>query len=265
MDETFDKMKTRILCLSDLHINVQPEALESGIVHPFARQVAELAEEVNPDVVVLTGDTIVPNTLEHLNSLLRQMFPGDYPVVLTLGNHEFWGRTFDETLDVVGKLATFGDERFHYLDHESNFVFRNLNFVGGTLFFDGSMRISESQKITPWDGWNDWMIKGIEKRYRDFNRFYMERIRQYWNRERINVLCTHHLPHERLNGHAPSHYSFYSGMKDFLSELPHDENTPQYAICGHTHRRVIGEILPGFMGVNVGNDYGKLQHYILEI
>jgi len=256
--------RTRILCLSDLHINVKPEELERGFMHPHAQKVLDLANTVNPDAVVLTGDTIVPDALSHLNLLLRQMFPGDYPVILTLGNHEFWGRTFDETLDVVGKLATSAEGRFHYLDHESNFVFRGLNFLGGALFFDGSMRFSENQGITPWDGWNDWMIKGIENRYRDFNRFYTTRIRRDWTRTGCNVLCTHHLPDERLNGHVPSRYNFYSGMKNFLDELPHDGNTPQYVVCGHTHRRIIGEVVPGFMCVNVGSDYGKLQHYVLE-
>ena len=47
------------------------------------------------------------------------------------------------------------------------------------------------------------------------------------------ALCSHHLPHEKLNG--------------------------------YTQRRGIGEVIPGFMGVNVGSEYGKIKSYVLEI
>lgn len=76
---------------------------------------------------------------------------------------------------------------------------------------------------------------------------------------------THHVPHVRLNGHEPSHYSFYTGMKDLVHELPFDPMFNNYLICGHTHRRVIGEVVPGFMGVNVGSDYDDLKTFTLEV
>ena len=38
-----------------------------------------------------------------------------------------------------------------------------------------------------------------------------------------------------------------------------------YLICGHTHRRVIGEVVSGFMGVNVGSDYDRLESFVLEV
>ena len=33
----------------------------------------------------------------------------------------------------------------------------------------------------------------------------------------------------------------------------------------HTHRWVIGEVIPGFMGVNVGSDYDDLKTFTLEV
>lgn len=68
-----------------------------------------------------------------------------------------------------------------------------------------------------------------------------------------------------LNGHEPSHYSFYTGVKDLVHELPFDPLYNNYLICGHTHRRVIGEVVPGFMGVNVGSDYDDLKTFTLEV
>ena len=35
--------------------------------------------------------------------------------------------------------------------------------------------------------------------------------------------------------------------------------------CGHTHRRMIGEVVPGFMDVNVGSDYDDLKTFTLEV
>ena len=52
---------------------------------------------------------------------------------------------------------------------------------------------------------------------------------------------------------------------DFVHDLPFDARFDNYLICGHTHRRVIGEVIPGFMGVNVGSDYNQLETYVLEI
>ena len=57
----------------------------------------------------------------------------------------------------------------------------------------------------------------------------------------------------------------YSGVKDLPSQLPFDDAFPNALICGHTHRRVIGEVVPGFHCVNVGSDYGMLMYYLLEL
>jgi len=127
------------------------------------------------------------------------------------------------------------------------------------------MRFHESQKITPWGDWQDWRIPDIESRYLEFNRYYVDMIKANMKSRKPTTLCTHHLSHEKLNGHEPGHYNFYSGMKDLLHELPFDHGYNNYVICGHTHRRVIGEVVPNFMCVNVGSDYGSLNHYVLDI
>jgi hypothetical protein len=48
-------------------------------------------------------------------------------------------------------------------------------------------------------------------------------------------------------------------------EVPFDLMFSNYLICGHTHRRVIGEVVPGFMGVNVGSDYDDLKTFTIEV
>ena len=34
-----------------------------------------------------------------------------------------------------------------------------INFIGGTLFFDGSIRVRANQMIDEWDGWQDSILK----------------------------------------------------------------------------------------------------------
>lgn len=185
-------------------------------------------------------------------------------MVATLGNHEFWGRPFEETLEEA-RNQNVSAPNVHILDAESSVEIDGYNFVGGCLFFDGSMRWHEDDTLLPWNGWQDWRIPDIEQRYEEFCAFYVERIRKAMKPNMPNILCTHHLPHVALNGHAPNHYSFYSGVKDLVSQLPFDDAFPNALICGHTHRRVIGEAVPGFHCVNVGSDYGVLMYYLLEL
>ena len=228
------------------------------------REITATVAEVSPDVVVVTGDTVWSRQVRKLSFVLRKLISDDIPIVATLGNHEFWERTFEETLTEL-KEQTFNDKNIFYLDLIGAVELGGLNFVGGTLFFDGSMRIRESQRIDEWDGWQDWRIGEIVTRYLEFNAYYVDMIHSKMKPGISTVLCTHHLPHVLLNGHEPSHYSFYSGMKDLVHELPFDARFDNYLICGHTHRRVIGEVIPGFMGVNVGSDYDHLESFVLEI
>jgi len=256
----------KILCLSDLHLRM---ADISDVIHqrrftPFLQSIRDLVEDTKPDVAVVTGDTVPPPCVNSLNAFFGSLFPVELPVVATLGNHEFWERPFEETLENA-RNKNAEAPNVHILDAEPSVEIGGYNFVGGCLFFDGSMRWREDDDIVPWDGWQDWRIPGIEERYKEFNAYYVERIRKAMRPNMPNVLCTHHLPHIALNGFEPNHYSFYSGMRDLVSQLPFDDAFPNALICGHTHKRVIGEVVKGFYCVNVGSDYGMLMYYLLEL
>ena len=255
-----------ILCLSDLHLrsSVTSDLLDGHSASPFLQAIKAAVSDASPDVVVVTGDTVWARQVRKLSFVLRELIPSGIPIVATLGNHEFWGRTFEETLAEL-KEQTTTDENIFYLDLIGAVELGEFNFVGGTLFFDGSMRIRENQRVDEWDGWQDWRIGEIVTRYMEFNAYYVDMIKSKMKPGISTVLCTHHVPHVLLNGHEPSHYSFYSGMKDLVHELPFDLKFDNYLICGHTHRRVIGEVIPGFMCVNVGSDYDQLAQYTLEV
>ena len=235
----------RLLCLSDLHLRSDAviAAIDRKRLSPFLAQIAATVAEVSPDAVVVTGDTVSPAQVRLLSETLRTFIPTDMPVVVTLGNHEFWGRTFEDTLAKL-KEQTLSDSNIFYLDLIGAVELDGVNFVGGTL---------------------DWRIPDIETRFMEFNAYYVDMIHAKMKPGMPTALCTHHVPHVRLNGHEPGHYSFYTGMKDLVHELPFDPLFNNYLICGHTHRRVIGEVVPGFMGVNVGSDYDELKTFTLEV
>jgi len=256
----------KLLCLSDLHLRQEAvvDAIDQQRLSPFLAQIAATVAEVSPDAVVLTGDTVCSPQVRLLSATLRTLIPTGLPVIATLGNHEFWGRTFEVTLEKL-KEQTLADPNIFYLDLIGAVELGGVNFVGGTLFFDGSMRVRDNQRIDQWDGWQDWRIVDIATRYMEINTYYVDMIRSKIKTGMPIALCTHHVPHVRLNGHEPGHYSFYTGMKDLVHELPFDPMFSNYLICGHTHRRVIGEVVPGFMGVNVGSEYDELKYFVLEV
>ncbi len=256
----------KLFCISDLHLTQEDvvNVVDCQRFSPFLAQIREQVAAVNPDVIILTGDTVSPAQVRLLSPLAQRLFPDGLPVILTLGNHEFWGRTFEDTLEKL-KAQISDNRNVFFLDLIGGVVLDGVNFVGGTLFFDGSMRIKESQRVDDWGGWQDWRITDIETRYLDINRYYVDMIKSKMRSGMSTVLCTHHVPHVRLNGHEPGHYSFYTGMKDLVRELPFNALFSNYLICGHTHRRVIGEIIPGFIGVNVGSDYGDFKFFTLDL
>ena len=76
---------------------------------------------------------------------------------------------------------------------------------------------------------------------------------------KINILCTHSVPDERLNLHMDiitkvgfdSPFNAYSGVKSYLNAL---NGRVKYSFSGHTHKRVTATI-DGVECYNCGNDY----------
>ena len=255
-----------VLCLSDLHLSHADVAMfihQEKVSH-LLRAWKEIAENEKFDVVSITGDTVVSTDIGYIPQIIRLLIPEAIPVLITLGNHEFWGRYFYETIEEVKKVSQKA-KNIYFLDIEPNVKLFNYNFIGGTLFFDGSLRFRENQKITPFDGWNDYLIKNIQNEYLDIFNYYEQKIAANIDVNTSNVLLTHHVPDDKLNAHEPNWYNFYSGSKDLLTRLNFPQKYMNYAICGHTHKNVKGQLYPNFCGVNVGNDFSKLAYYKLEL
>ena len=159
----------------------------------------------------------------------------------------------------------------YILTNRENYTFSALTAsIDGNVLFTpipgsdnmGSLKVDMNAKIIINDGQH--RRAAIEAALKECP-YYVDMIRANMKPGMPTALCTHHVPHVRLNGHEPGHYSFYTGMQDLVHNLPFNPLYNNYLICGHTHRRVIGEVVPGFMGVNVGSDYDDLKTFTLEV
>lgn len=253
----------KILCLADLHIGeTQLQKALAGELTGHLQGIKSLSLSENPDVIAVAGDLLPLGKAEYISAVWKQIFPPGIPVMTVIGNHDLWYSKFEDVLAKLRCQSTDNPDVI-FLDVQGSCQIGNINFAGGMLGFDGSMRYRESQKITQWNGFRDYKIPDIEHRYLEINYYYVEKIKASIKSGMSNVLITHHVPHRDLAGHAPNEYSFYSGMRDFVSELSFDATCEHYLICGHTHSQVIIDITPNIHGINVGSDYNTLKFYSL--
>lgn len=257
----------KILCLSDLHLR-EDETMDfviSGVPSLEMQKVSCIFQKENADAVVLTGDTVSSFLIPYISDVLRGVFGNSVPIIVTLGNHELWEGTYDDAISQL-KNQKHSFENIHFLDLVDEFELNGCVFTGGLLFFDGSMSWSENQELKPWNGWQDWRIKNIHQDYRTICNSYIKKIEDVSKRNfgKSIFVCTHHLSDERLNGHVPSAYSMYSGIKSIIPILELSKDKDHFLICGHTHRRVIRQLSENIFGVNVGSDYGELLSYTIN-
>lgn len=247
----------KILCVSDIHIN------HKSVIDIKLKKIRDLYKSEKPDVIVISGDIMEANIVYKLNpyKILSEITHNKIPIICVLGNHEFVGHTVESVLNKYEKKYNPELYNVHYLDIVGHYDIGDIRFLGNVLWYDGSMKQFSEQNIYDFAGgrWLDIKIKDFN--YIKENKACETQIREHINNNKTNVLVTHTLPHEDLNGHEDSILSAFSGMKNMLEYL-----NVQYSISGHTHKRVVGKTLEDCHCVNVGNDYcGNFEYHILEI
>ena len=112
--------------------------------------------------------------------------------------------------------------------------------------------------VNPEDKLNDSLVKipDIEQRCEEFCACYVERIKKGDE--------AHHAEYALQ---PPTSRTSHRPCDEPLQLLLRNEGPafPNALICGHTHRRVIGEVVPDFHCVNMGSDYGMLMYYLLKL
>ena len=122
------KQQTKLVMLSDLHINIDTQP----------GQIKKIIDEVNnlkPDVIVLVGD-IIDNSPENLEKQLAELGKLEAPkgIYFSLGNHEFYN-------DALGWGIKFGQMGFNFLNNYG------INLESSGLFIAGIPDIDSAQAI----------------------------------------------------------------------------------------------------------------------
>ena len=260
----------KILNLSDLHRQENKRVL----IVQQQNWIDAMLKRFDPDLIIVTGDIFESNNYYHAirtgqhyfdpYETLARVFKGR-PVICTLGNHEFFYLTVKEVLDYYTRLYNPDKWDVHYLDVVNQVDVDGITFLGNVLWYDGSCSTQPGQDL--WD-YGKWMDREIIKfNWKKENKKCVKKILDVQTDKR-KILCTHCVPHWRLNGHITDDdylnrkdpYNAYAGMNKFLELVK-----PEYAFCGHTHLRRVLEI-DGCHCVNCGNDYRPpFQYFQTEI
>lgn len=258
----------KILALSDLHIHFifNPKA------YLYYKKVVEnKIANLDFDCIIITGDIFESSAINKWGfnpyETLRDLFSfTDAPIIFCLGNHEF---AYNRINDVIKYYEANYDKQFnvHCIDILNKYQIDNYNFIGNVLFYDNTLA-NNSLAVDDYivKNWLDStiidFIPSIECNKRK------EIIKNNIDKNKINILLTHCVPHEKLNwfsiNEPNSLYNQYSGCKTFLEEL----KDIKWSFSGHTHKRICTEI-NGINCVNVGNDYfdefDEIKYYIAEV
>jgi Icc-related predicted phosphoesterase len=125
-----NKMTYKLCWLTDIHLDHYCNK-ETKTIKRFCEEVMSFS----PDGIVITGDiTNGLNTFKHFSEMTKEW--KDIPVYFVLGNHDFYGSSFDTVRKKLHK-AIDKHKNFHYLT--------DLNYV----------EITPNCAITGHDGWYD--------------------------------------------------------------------------------------------------------------
>jgi Icc-related predicted phosphoesterase len=220
-------MKLQIF--SDLHLDVAP-------IKPIT-----IADNV--DVVVVAGDTCegALRAFEHL----RQIVPLAIPIVMVMGNHEYYRRFIPDELALARERAA--SFNIHLLEND-NIVIGGVRFAGATLWTDyaifGAANIAQVMNACA-RGMNDHRLIGWQKK--PWLRFRPQEAALLHHRSTTvlaetlatpfdgpTVVVTHHAPH--WDSVHPRHQSDpLTGA--FVSDLSTviETHQPRLWIHGHVH------------------------------
>jgi Icc-related predicted phosphoesterase len=219
----------RIQIFSDLHADVAPNRAIS------------VAADI--DAVIVAGDTCegAENAFGHL----RRIVPMQIPIVMTMGNHEFYRRCVPDELALARKTAPLYG--VHLLENET-IVIDGIRFIGATLWTDyrlygpvnvpvamraASQALNDHKRIAwskqPWARFRPVEALLLHSRSRTFLETALKR-----KDAGPTVVVTHHAPHSRSlhPQHANDLLSaaYVSDLEDLIVEA-----APELWVHGHVH------------------------------
>lgn len=280
-------MKT--LMLADLHLVLDGvrdhyrENYQDHVIFPTIKNILKH----HPDIgcVLIAGDVFedvfdlykVGRINETINPFvkLHDIFK-DIPVVFCLGNHEFACSTIGFTHEAYNYSFNISPyKNITCLDNSGHKIIENEGkrylVVGNVLWYDGNCSDRQDREAlynNISSNWLDHTIAGFNAK--EASSACVKQIKENLSEHDdcdVKILLTHCVPHRKLNLHdANSFANVYSGFGDLFNT---QDISVDWAICGHTHKRVTAEIeTPKGLCkcINVGQDYWDgLKFDLLEI
>lgn len=186
------------------------------------------------DVVVLAGDI---HTKGRSVEWAQERF--DKPVVLVMGNHDYWGGSLLHTREKAKAQAR--GSNVHFL-HNEEVVIEGVRFLGATLWTD--FALLGKQKLSMWDAENR-MNDYRKIRNETFGRLKAYQLQAQHAKSRFflqnalaapfdgpTVVVTHHAPTGRA---IPAHYEDHDLSASYASSLEFMMGVPRYWLHGHIH------------------------------
>ncbi|MGV8939158.1 MAG: metallophosphoesterase [Allorhizobium sp.] len=122
----------RAWIISDIHHARIDSLLGNGLLVPAA------------DVCICAGD--ITNAIADSISYIRRFIEPHMPVVLTLGNHDYYGASIDFALERGRRLVD--GTRIKLLENQTA-VIDDCRFVGATLWTDFAVSVGDDEHIPP--------------------------------------------------------------------------------------------------------------------
>ncbi|TCA03824.1 metallophosphoesterase [Rhizobium leguminosarum] len=208
------------------------------------------------DVCICAGD--ITNSVADSISYVRRSIEPHMPVVLTLGNHDYYGVSIDFALDRARHLVR--NTRITLLENQTA-IMNDCRFIGATLWTDFAVSVGDDEHIPPEER-RGLALSVVPASIADFFEIFRSDERQgnengmvttneILSRHRFSrsfidqalgisfsgrtVVLTHHAPHmnsldPRFFGQATS-AAFVSDLSDLI-----ERRRPDVWIHGHVHR-----------------------------
>ena len=194
------------------------------------------------DVLVLAGDVV--GSPRELASFIEKLDYFNRPVIVVLGNHEFYGKAWDRTIDLY-RYALKDLSNVRFLENDT-VEFQGIRFLGTTLWTDyfGGEHGPASEGYDE-DGlkdfqcirWQDgrtlkWM--DVAERHKESLEWLGEELEKPFDGK--TVVVTHHSPSVLSNdptfNDSPIIGAFCNRLDDWISGLA---SPPEFWIHGHCH------------------------------
>lgn len=196
--------------------------MKAGICSDLHLEFGHIETLPDTEVIIIAGDYSSGSRLEEDINNLCYLYEH---VVFTTGNHEYYGRSFSETEDILSSIKY---SNFHWLENKEVKI-GNTRIIGTTLWFPESFHITHNHELLLSDfscitNFKDEVYKKNKKAV------------NYLTTVDITdtIIITHHLP--SFNS-IDSKFAGSALNRFFVSDL-HDlivEKQPKYWIHGHTH------------------------------